>query len=91
MAYSTKSWRAYYSRVEGGRQIKRKQRLGKYPAVSLVQARRRAAEVAEAVEKGRDPVAEEHAQRAQRERNGLTLADLIAEYIEDQRRSGVQP
>ena len=87
--YSTKSWRAYYSRVEGGRQIKRKLRLGKYPAVSLVQARRRAAEVAEAVEKGRDPVAEEHAQRAQRERNGLTLADLIAEYIEDQRRSGV--
>ena len=46
-------------------------------------------EVAEAVETGRDPVAEEHAQRAQRERNGLTLADLIAEYIEDQRRSGV--
>jgi hypothetical protein len=24
---STKSWRAYYSRVEGGRQIKRKQEL----------------------------------------------------------------
>ena len=86
---STKSWRAYYSRVEDGRQIKRKLRLGKYPAVSLAQARRRAAEVAEAVETGRDPVAEEHAQRAQRERNGLTLADLIAEYIEDQRRSGV--
>ena len=41
------------------------------------------------MEKGRDPVAEEHAQRAQRERDGLTLADLIAEYIEDQRRSGV--
>ena len=86
---STKSWRAYYSRVEDERQIKRKLRLGKYPAVSLAQARRRAAEVAEAVETGRDPVAEEHAQRAQRERNGLTLADLIAEYIEDQRRSGV--
>ena len=86
---STKTWRAYYSRVEDGRQIKRKLRLGKYPAVSLAQARRLAAEVAEAVEKGRDPVAEEHAQRAQRERNGLTLADLIAEYVEDQRRSGV--
>ena len=75
--------------IEGGRQIKRKKRLGKYPAVSLAQARRLAAEVAEAVEKGRDPVAEEHAQRAQRERDGLTLADLIADYIEDQTRSGV--
>ena len=31
LGVSTKSWRAYYSRVEGGRQIKRKQRLGKYP------------------------------------------------------------
>lgn len=86
---STKCWRAYYSRIEGGRQIKRKKRLGKYPGVSLAEARRLAAEVAEAVEKGRDPVAEVHAQRAQRERDGLTLADLIADYIEDQTRSGV--
>ena len=86
---STKCWRAYYSRVEGGRQFKRKKRLGKYPGVSLAEARRLAAEVAEAVEKGRDPVAEEHAQRVQRERDGLTLADLIVDYIEDQTRSGV--
>ena len=86
---STKIWRAYYSRVEGERQIKRKLRLGKYPAVNLAQARKFAAEVAEAVEMGRDPVAEGRTQRAQRERNGLTLADLIAEYIEDQRRSDV--
>ena len=50
-----KSWRAYYSRVEGGRQIKRKLRLGKYPAVSLVQARRRAAEVARGGGEGARP------------------------------------
>lgn len=86
---TTKIWRAYYSRVDGGRQIKRKQRLGKYPAVSLAQARRLAAEIAEAVDRGLDPVAAEHAQRTQRERDGLTLADLITDYIEDQRRSAV--
>ena len=86
---STKIWRAYYSRVEGGRQIKRKLRLGKYPAVNLAQARKLAAEVAEAVDMGRDPVAEGRNQRAQRERSALTLTDLIGEYVEDQRRSHV--
>ena len=38
--------------------LKRKLRLGKFPAVNLAQARKLAAEVAEAVEMGRDPVAE---------------------------------
>ena len=69
--------------------VKRKLRLGKFPAVNLAQARKLAAEVAEAVEMGRDPVAEGRTKRAQRERNDLTLADLIGEYIEDQRRSHV--
>jgi hypothetical protein len=75
---SSKIWRAYYSLTRDGRRTVRKLRLGAYPRVGLAEARRRAAEVSEAVERGQDPVGEARATKADLARQSLTFG-LLAE------------
>ena len=83
-------WRVYYSAHAGGRRTIRKVRLGPYPAVTLAEARRRAIELRQAVDRGLDPVAEVEAKRAEEARASLTFADLVAEYIAHQREAGIK-
>lgn len=79
---STKSWRVYYSATgQTGERTIRKKALGRYPAISLAQARLAALGVRSQVEMGVDVVAAERAARAEAERHQLTLADLIEDYI----------
>jgi integrase len=87
---STRTWRVHYSVTRSGQRIKRKVKLGHYPVVSLAEARRRAAEIAEAVDQGRDPVAEEKAVEAGVAQATMTFRDLVAEYLADQRAVGVR-
>ena len=56
---TSRIWRVYYSLTNGNGRTIRKVRLGPYPAIGLAEARRRAAELMEAVERGADPVAEQ--------------------------------
>ena len=48
-----RAWRAYYSLSHNRKRTIRKVRIGEFPAIGLAEARRRAAEVIEAVERGR--------------------------------------
>jgi hypothetical protein len=70
-----------------GRTI-RKARIGQYPAVGLAQARRRAAEIMEAVDQGSDPVGEHRKHRRKEGQDALTFKNLFEDYIADQKRSG---
>lgn len=85
---SSKTWKFLYSFMADGRQQKRKMPLGRYPAVTLAQAAKMAAELREEIERGRDPVGEQHAQRRREEQDGLTFTDLIMDYIADRRAAG---
>ena len=87
---TSRIWRVYYSLTCGNTRTIRKVRLGPYPAIGLAEARRKAAELMEAVERGADPVAEQRATRARAHRFGLTFSDLVADYLDDQRSAGVK-
>lgn len=63
--------------------------LGRYPEVSLEEARRRAVTLTEAARTGRDIVREEEAARVA-ERREVTVADLIATYIKMKRKAGLR-
>ena len=80
---TTRTWRAYYSLTRDGQRTIRKVRLGTFPAIGLAEARRRAAEVIEAVERGRDPVADERVHRAASARDALTFTDLVEDHLAD--------
>ena len=80
---SSKVWRAYYSLTTEARRTIRKVKIGAYPHVGLAEARRKAAEVVEAVEHGRDPVGDKHVRKTLDARDALTFADLIADHIAD--------
>src|SRR5690242_6439247 len=56
---TSRIWRVYYASANGGHRTIRKIRLGPYPTVGLAEARRKAAEVMEAVERGADPAREQ--------------------------------
>jgi Arm DNA-binding domain len=81
-------WRVYYSLTQRDRRTIRKVRLGRYPGMGLAEARRRAAEIMEAVDRGHDPVGEGRKRIALDTANGLTFAYLLDDYIADQRRAG---
>jgi integrase len=87
---SSRIWRVYYSHSVAERRTIRKVRLGRYPAVSLAQARKRAIEISDVVAKGSDPVGEEQTERKRAEQHGLTFRDLFEEYLADQRAAGVK-
>jgi integrase len=87
---SSRTWRVYYSHTRGGSRTIRKMRLGPYPTVGLAKARRMAAEVMEAVGLGGDPVGDQRVTRARAERDALTFCDLVADYLADQRASGIR-
>jgi integrase len=80
---STRTWRAYYSLTRQGKRTIRKIRLGSYPTLGLAAARRRAAEIAEAVEQGGDPVADELARKAAHAHDELTFSDLVQDHLAD--------
>lgn len=86
----TRVWRVYYSTKIDGKRTIRKVRLGAYPKVGLAEARRRAAEIAEAVEHGRDVVQEKRDTQRQDEQAKLTFTDLVDEYLADQRSAAVK-
>ena len=87
---SSRVWRVYYSHTKNGSRTIRKVRLGPYPAVGLAKARRMAAEIMEDVNLGGDPVGDQRATRARSERDALTFSDLVADYLADQRASGIK-
>jgi integrase len=80
---STRTWRVHYSVTKNGQRLKRKLKIGRYPAVPLAEARRRAAEIMEAVHEGRDPALERATAR-----NAPTFAALLDEFIGDRERRG---
>ena len=61
----------------------RKVRIGEYPTVGLAEARRRAAGVIEAVERGEDPAGRRKARNAAKARRTLTFADLVEDHLAD--------
>lgn len=85
---SAKVWRCYYSLTVGGKRTIRKVRIGAYPLVGLAKARLRAAEIIEAVQQGADPFGEERERKAAKARDALTFANLVGDYVADQRRAG---
>jgi integrase len=87
---TSRIWRVYYSLTDGERRTIRKVRLGAYPIIRLAEARRKAAELMEAVERGADPVAEQKTTRARAQRVSLTFSDLVADYLDDQRAARVK-
>ena len=70
-----RSWTVFF-RDKNGRQ--KRLTLGRFPAVTLADARELAREAQRSVAKGRDPVAEKRAAR-----DVLTFGALAARYIED--------
>ncbi|MCB0325463.1 MAG: integrase arm-type DNA-binding domain-containing protein, partial [Bdellovibrionales bacterium] len=60
--------------------------LGRYPVVSLSQARARALEVLRAVADGRDPAAEQRTYRS-----AATVEEFCGQFIERQRARGLKP
>jgi integrase len=82
---SRRLWRCYYSRTVGGRRMRRKVRLGAYPSVGLAEVRARAAKIMADVDQGGDPFLEQMDALKDAERSRLTLADLVAEYLQDRR------
>lgn len=73
----TRAWRVYY-RVAGGDGRRRALSLGRYPAVGLAEARKRAAEALAIAGNGEDPKAsrEEKVKRTE-----LTVVDAIGRYL----------
>jgi integrase len=87
---TSRIWRVYYSLTNGKGRTIRKVRVGPYPSIGLAEARRKAAELMEAVERGADPVAEQKTTRARAQRASLTFSHLVADYLDDQRSAGVK-
>ena len=79
----TRVWRAYYGASTAGRRTIRKMRIGAYPKITLAEARRKAAEIMEAVERGGDPVGEHKAKAVAAALSQATFADLLTDYITD--------
>lgn len=87
---SARVWRAYYSATVEGQRKGRKVRLGSYPTIGLAEARRKAAEITETVERGADPVGEQAAVEATTTRASLTFSDLVDDYLSEQRAAAVK-
>ncbi len=68
--------------AQTGRLTQRRLKLGEYPALSLQKARQAAREVRVALDHGRDPAAEQRAQRAAPPALPSTVAALAHDYIE---------
>lgn len=83
-----KLWRLKY-RLDG---IERKLALGKYPAVSLLDARKARAKAMEDAGKGEDPAAAKRRKRVASKLSAATTFDgVAAEYIEKAEREGRAP
>jgi integrase len=83
---STRTWRVCYSITRGGKRTLRRQRIGRYPAMSLREACSEAAAIMLAVERGTDPIADLEIERAEIALSQLTLTDLIEDYLADHRK-----
>ena len=77
----TRGWRFHYSLQIDGRQVKRRVKLGDYPAVTLAEARRHAAELHVRVERGEDVIPADRERREEAVRKHLTFADLVEAYL----------
>ncbi len=75
MPTGSKSWAVRY-RADG---FHRRMTLGRYPKVSLADARKRAGDIADQVERGNDPQADRHARHAVLPRG---IKEAVAVYIE---------
>ncbi|HVX35306.1 MAG TPA: tyrosine-type recombinase/integrase [Hyphomicrobium sp.] len=80
-----KTWKAHYSIQKDGVRKKRKVRLGQYPATTLVQARKKSAELLERVANEGDVVALDGAREEDRSRAKLTFADLLNDYLAERK------
>lgn len=76
-----KTWKVHYSVQKSGVRKKRKVRLGVYPAMPLVQARKKASALVERVTNEGDIVALDGAREEDRSRAKLTFADLLNDYL----------
>lgn len=76
-AGGTRSWRLYY-RVAGGDGRRRGMSLGRYPEVSLAEARNRAAGALAQAADGRDP---KTAREDRAEKSTVLVADAVARYL----------
>ena len=82
---SRRVWRCYYSRTVDGCRMRRKVRLGTYPALGLADARAHAASIMAEVDQGGDPFLDRMDARSDAERSRLTLSDLVDDYLSDRR------
>lgn len=82
----TITWDLAFRVKQGG---VRRVSLGRYPEVSLEEARRRAAALTEAARAGRDLIREEEAARIEEERQ-ISVAELISSYGKLKRKAGLR-
>lgn len=80
-----KTWKVHYSIQKNGIRKKRKVRLGLYPAMPLVQARKKASALVERVANEGDVVALDGAREKDRSKAKLTFADLLDEYLAERK------
>ncbi|MBY0559340.1 site-specific integrase [Hyphomicrobium sp.] len=80
-----KTWKAHYSIQKDGVRKKRKVRLGQYPATTLVQARKKSAELLERVANEGDVVANDGLLLAAQAKGKLTFAELLDDYLAERR------
>ena len=77
---STRSFRVYYTCRVAGKSVRRKVRIGRYPNVSLAEARKHAADLRHQVELGEDPACRKRSKLHEIDRS---FEKLVAAYLDD--------
>jgi integrase len=72
-----KSWAMFYDLPTATKRVRRRMRLGDWPAIGLAEARKAALEIRASVARGRDPLALERAKRSE-----PLFEDLAHDYIQ---------
>src|SRR5688572_4086646 len=72
-----KSWSIFYDLPTATKRVRRRMRLGDWPAIGLADARKAALEIRASVARGRDPLAIEKAKRTE-----PLFEDLAEDYIQ---------
>ena len=80
-AKSERVWRCRYSITRDGVRHQRRVRLGTYPATTLAAARATAAKIMAEVDQGGDPFVDRNKAAAEKQREQLTFADLVDDYL----------
>lgn len=82
-ASGRKTWKVHYSLQKNGVRKKRKVRLGLYPSMPLVQARKKSSALVDRVANEGDVVALDQAHEVDQSKAKLTFADLLNDYLSE--------